>query len=321
MEDPNLIAYLYPYGEGKDEGGPAHLTIQHARNRSQYVETQLTWERGSREPTASTEDFPSLSEGLSLTFSNGPKSDKGFTFGNLGRRSDIPLPNLDNHISRCHAYLTFDPQGRCLILRDCSTCGTVVTYDGQGGKKRRNFQWILSGHRVPDQTKEIVIEFHPRLRFQIIVCKYEKHRDQYFNNIDQFLATVAANAVIPIGGLGLESGNSTVVPSGTQSPSEDSILIKQEKLGEGSFAIVELVWDVSTGIRYAAKKAHYGKRFNRKRWEAEIKIMKQIQHVSLSIRFEEFSTKILIGAYYSIRIWHGHTLAPNSYGIPPSWKP
>lgn len=289
MEDPNLVACLYPYGE--DEDGPATRTIQHPQNRSRYFKVQQqrpspSWDRSSRESTVSvlenTEDVPShrYREGLLIRFSDELNGDLGVVLGNLGRRSYIFLPNFNNSISRRHAYLTFDPQERWLILRDCSTVGTIVKYDGQGGEKRRNFQWILGGHEVPDDTKEIIIEFHPYLKFQIVVYKHEKYRDQYFNNIDRFLATVAANAVLPIGRLGLESGNSTVVPSGIQSPSQDSILLEQETLGEGSFAIVKLVWDVSTGIWYAAKEPRR-KYFNRKRWEAEIGIMRQIRHVSL----------------------------------------
>lgn len=64
---------------------------------------------------------------------------------------------------------------------------------------------------------------------------------------------MAANTRLPMDGLDLESGNSTVVPSGLQSPSQDSVLLEQETLDGGSFAIVKRVWDVSTGIGYAAK--------------------------------------------------------------------
>jgi len=216
--------------------------------------------------------------GFLLTFSNGPKGGLGVLFGCFAGTSDIVLPDLKG-LSGLHAYLTFDAQKR-LILRDCSTLGTIVTYDGQGGEKRRSFDWILGGHGFPDRVKKI-IEFHPLLKFLIVVYKHEKHRDQYFSNIDRFHADVAASNDLPFGGLGLESRISTEVPSGTQTPSQDSILVERGTIGEGAFGVVKLVWDVSTGIEYASKGPHR-KYFNKnpEKWRAEVDMMKQISHVS-----------------------------------------
>lgn len=288
MEDPNLIACLYPYDDDPEQ--PYALrTIQHALNSSRHFGTQQqrpspSWGRNSRESTAPLlEDTKRGAshrnkEGLLISFSNGPKGGLGVVFGTVGSRSDILLPDLEG-LSGEHAYLTFDPKDRWLILRDCSTLGTIITYNGQGGEKRRNFDWILGGHEVPDKTRKIVIEFHPDLKFQIVVYKHDKYRHQYFHNIDRFVTDVAANNDLPFGGLGIESGKSTIVPSGTQTPSQDSILLDRGTFDGGAFAVVNLVWDVSTGVEYVSKQPRR-KYFKKEAWEAEIDIMKQISHVS-----------------------------------------
>lgn len=69
---------------------------------------------------------------------------------------NIVLPRL-RKISQRYCYLTFDTERR-LILRDCSTHGTIVTYNDKGGELRRYFTWILGGHDVPQETKNIVIK-------------------------------------------------------------------------------------------------------------------------------------------------------------------
>lgn len=82
---------------------------------------------------------------------------------------DIVLP-LTKGVSRCHWYLTFDEERR-VVVRDCSSNGTTVTFDGKGGEKRRHFTWILGGHRVPGDAKTIFIRLHAVLKFQIVLAK------------------------------------------------------------------------------------------------------------------------------------------------------
>lgn len=75
----------------------------------------------------------------------------------------------------------------------------------------------------------------------------------YIDNVDEFLKENAVDASVTFGKLGIQSNASTAAPSGVQTPGRDPILLVQKELGRGAYSVVELVWDVSTGIEYAAK--------------------------------------------------------------------
>src|SRR5947199_9050890 len=185
MEDANLIACLYPHEDDK-EFRYARGAIGSPENSSRYVSAMRQKPhpllgRQSRESTAPLEEQKDetpaylYEPGLQLTFSHRPKGDKGFALEKGRNKCDIVLPNVEDSISGCHCYLTFDDQNR-LILQDNSSNGTIVHYDGKGGERRRKFTWILGGHKVPDEkTKKIVIEFHKHLKFRIVVSKHETY--------------------------------------------------------------------------------------------------------------------------------------------------
>lgn len=280
MED--LIACLYPYDEGKNGYALRALNIPH--NSSRLVDAENTLPeldgRDSRESTAPPDDSGAnikhvrYSEGLQLLFTHGPKSVPGFVLGTDANSCDIVLPRLKG-ISRRHCYLTFDAERR-LILRDCSTNGTIVEYNGKGGEKRSHFTWILRGHEIPDKTKTIVIQIHAALSLQIVVAQ-PTYPDIYYENVDVFLEQTAASASLPFGALGIQSAASTVAPSETHTPSQGRILLEQETLGRGSFAVVTRVWDVSTGFEYASKKFI---NHETSAWKMEASLMRQSPHVS-----------------------------------------
>jgi serine/threonine-protein kinase Chk2 len=290
MED--LIACLYPY---EDKDNLAREAVRSHENSARHVKAlrnvpELPSHR-SRESTASpdhSEDkHPAWhrENGLQLTFSYGPKAGLGFVLGTEASSCDIfvQAPE-DNKVSRRHCYITFDAQRR-LLVRDCSTHGTIVTYDKKGGEKRRNFTWIIGGHEVPNKTEDIVIKIHDDLQFQIVVSE-PMFPDLFYDNVDRFRAEVAKNDELPFGALGLQSGISTAAASGTQTPeqregtetpNENSILLKRKKLGQGTFSVVHHVWDVSTGVEYASKKFRSPEKVD---WRKEASLMKQISHVS-----------------------------------------
>lgn len=171
-------------------------------------------------------------------------------------------------------------------MRDTSTYGTIVKYDGKGGEKRRHFTWIIGGHSILDKTNEIVIQIDDDLKFQIVVSK-PTFPDLFFNNVNQFRAEVAENDELPFGALGLQSAISTAAASGTQTPergqegthkpNQNSILLRRKTLGKGAFSVVYHVWDVSTGFEYASKKFRHPKKVD---WREEASLMKQTSHVS-----------------------------------------
>lgn len=282
MEDS--IACLYPFGE--DEDGYAHRVVGSPENSSRLVITRKHLPdlpgRGSRESTAPLDEDEDTNtkavrkgKGLQLTFTHGTKAGPGFMLGTDRNSCDIVLPPLPR-ISRRHCYISFDAERR-LIVRDCSTNGTTVEYDGKGGQKRRHFTWIIGGHRVPDDTDEIVIQLDINLRFQVVVSK-PSFPDLYLENVNEFLQETATSASLPFGALGIQSNASTAAPSGMHTPNQDPILLEQETLGKGSFSTVVRVWDVSTGVEYASKRFH---NLRKSDWRKEASLMRQISHVSI----------------------------------------
>ncbi|TKA28280.1 hypothetical protein B0A54_17131 [Friedmanniomyces endolithicus] len=298
MED--LIARLYPYGEGED--GLAIRTVKLRQNHSRMIDVRKDYSelhgRHSRESTAPLSDVEDEVEketvggkGLQLTFTHGPKAGHGFKIGTDPNNCDIVIPLLKG-ISRCHCSLTFDEERR-LILRDCSSNGTVVTYDGKGGQKRRHFTWILSGHEVPNDARSVVIRLHTALQLQIVVAK-PTFPHVYSENVDEFLQETAVTPDLPFGALGIQSVASTAAPSGTHTPMHDPILLEQETLGRGAYGVVTRVWDVSTGREYASKRFT---NLDKSDWEKEASLMRQSPHehiVRLCFAMEKPSPQLVM---------------------------
>lgn len=281
MED--LIAYLYPFGESKS--GYAHQAVSLPQNESRFLaaKTDIPEVRGrnSRESTAPLDDYEDTtdlnsSDRLQLTFTSGPKAGPGFVLGTDSDSCDLVLPRLPS-ISRRHCYLTFDTERR-FIVRDFSTNGTIVKYDGRGSQKRRHFTWTVGGQRVPNNTREIIIQLDVNLKFQIVLSK-PSNPSTYSNNVDNYLKELAANASLRLGALGIQSHTSTAAPSGTQSPTPDPILLEQETLGKGAYSVVNRVWNVSNGFEFASKKFYNVQKSD---WRKEASLMRQISHVSRS---------------------------------------
>ncbi|KAK3669998.1 Protein kinase protein rad53 [Recurvomyces mirabilis] len=280
MED--LIASLYPFPHGRKSY--AHQAIEFLENSSRLIDFEA-WDlpemrgRQSRETTAPLSDVEDddakeivREKGFQLTFTHGPKTGRGYMLGTDANSCDIILPQSKG-VSRCHCYLTFDHERR-LILRDCSSNGTVVTFDGKGGEKRRHFTWILGGHEVPNDTKTIVIQLHAMLKFQIVVTK-PTFPGIYFENVDEFLGENAVPTQLPLGALGIRSIASTAAPSGARTPEQAPVLLEQETLGRGAYGVVHRVWDVSTGREYASKSFT---NLDRSDWKNEAHMMRQGPH-------------------------------------------
>ena len=270
-------------------------------------------EHGSRESTVSVDDEendPTRSPSLQLTFNPGPKASQGFIIGTDKNCCDIILPK-SNKISRRHCCLTFDEKRR-LILRDLSSSGTIVTYDGQGGEKRRtivtkddkgreichHFTWILSDVEL-NEIKEIVITIG-KIEFKIFIPKRQTYPVLYNNNVDRFLQEASADNELPFGALGIQSTASTVQHSGTDTPNlQKPIYIRQWRLGSGHYSIVNRVWDVSTGFMYASKEFF---NMEESEWKNEASIMSQILQLSNvnPPRLRKLFANFNIGAYCKV---------------------
>lgn len=240
------------------------------------------------------------SPGLRLAFDDERKSSLGILIG-TSPKCDIVLPKRDSlsGIAPYQCAITFDEQGR-LILKDLQnpedqkrrkrgrtsfTPGTSVTYNGKGGQKRCAFTWILGGHEFTADNQPIVIALHDNLKFQIVVAPQDMHSSPYKESVARFLSGPAVGVDdLSLSQLGVWSMGSTAGPSGAQTPSEtlppskDAILLDNGELGQGAFAVVMRVWNVSTGAEYASKEP-----LKKKNWEyleREIKLLKGIRNVS-----------------------------------------
>jgi FHA domain len=302
-KDSSVIAWLYPADEDINLGR-ASETVRMNENRLIPPQRELDDRFRSRNSTAEPEGDEDAdanedddedksqdasceesddeergridylySSGLQLTFTDGPENPEGFVFGTKST-CDIVLPNRQHlsGISQRQCAITFDGQGR-LVLQDLRDPlkrgdGTAVSYNGRGIQKRRNFTWILSGE-VARKFKNITVILHRYLRFRIVVA----HHNLQPEKVAQFQKNLS------LGGLNLQSGSSTAVPSGAQTPNRSPIFLDQKELGEGGFGAVTHVWNVSTGEEYARKQPSRSAHFSKRAWEKEIELMSQVSHV------------------------------------------
>jgi hypothetical protein len=196
----DLIARIYPYADYLHYAKDAILSNH---NRSRWIPPSddasgiSSDDEGSISPDDEGGISPCLSKpGLQLSFSHGPKGPLGFMLGRDARHCDIVLPHLPG-ISRQHCYLTFDYQRR-LIVNDISSYGTIVTYDGMGGERRRNFTWIIGGDVIADRSHEVVLQIHEHLRFLIVVSWHREESELYSEKVDHFLKRLTENDKTPL---------------------------------------------------------------------------------------------------------------------------
>jgi hypothetical protein len=288
MED--LIARLYPYGVCKSAEKAIKDPVNSPEDCRRIVRTAQQppdfQGRQNRKSIASPDDDhngenrpQNYEAGLELRLSHklrggGP----GIVFGTDRNSCDIVLP-YHTGIARKHFYITFDEKYR-LIVRDISHYGTIVTYNNRGRGRRKNFTWIVGGDKVADSFKNIMIEIHPELKFQIVIPKDHGERELFTDNVDHFLKKVTTKDELRIGTLGLQSTHLTTAPSGEETPKQTGIFLKLGTLGEGAFGVVRRVWDVSTGNEYASKRCH---NLQDTTWKREADVMRNTSHVGIDV--------------------------------------
>ena len=151
---------------------------------------------------------------------------------------------------------------------------TIIKYSKQEQKLHRHFMWILSGHEVPQRTKNIVIEIQS-VSFQIKVFRHDTHSDLYSINVDQFLKKKDELYLNR-----LDIFSSTASLSQSHILNQHLIHLKQETLSKRVFTVVRCFWDVSTEIEYVYKEPLNKRKFDWELWKKKAKIMGQISHVS-----------------------------------------
>jgi serine/threonine-protein kinase Chk2 len=280
-EDPDLIARVYP----ADPAGHARdVIMKHPWGVAREREPSLpARSRTSRESTVESQGGDEL-EGLpylELRFSQLPRSSSGFVFGTSKATSDVVLPGWPG-ISRNHFALTYKNTFRDgkyrLVVRDLgSTSGTVVTYDRRGGERRSKFDWAVSGFVVPASAKTLIIEPHRSVRFRLVVPHHNLRSPDYIRNVERFRQGAAAAEDL-LGVLGFQHGPETERPTGIHTPLEIPVFIKQDLIAQGASGVVSRYWNVSNGEEHACKQP-VGKDYQKRAWEKEIDIMKQVSHV------------------------------------------
>ena len=155
MEDPKLIVSLIPVDDLTKH------VFSYKQNNERYVPPAGGFNDdpvvSSRESTPAYvisqtnhnggDGYERMSR-LLLNFDQPPKDpSKGFAFGTDKQRSDVVLaPRGVRGTSGIHFHISFDVinNEKRLVLRDSSTNGTAVSYDGQAkGEVRHHFTWIL----------------------------------------------------------------------------------------------------------------------------------------------------------------------------------
>ncbi len=301
-EDPDLIATLIPI----DESYYAESAFSLDHNEKRCIPPTHSRDEGpaisSREPTPArslqqddNNDY-SRKHCLRLTFKQQPKDPaKGFAFGTDQQKCDVLLGARGvRDTSGVHFHITFDVIGgeKCLVLRDSSTNGSAVSYDGQAEHEvRHRFTWILNLEKPKSQNgdeKEWKVQVHVRrLSFKFELASHRTCQAKYNRKVDESLK-LSRTADPSLCGLSIESHITEVAPSQSRTPGQRPIYIRAGLLGKGSFGQVNRVIDVSTGAIYARKTFYQPPSTDkeRRRWldqiRREIRIMREHPHVSMT---------------------------------------
>ena len=298
-DDDNIVAYIYP--AIKTEGyiraaeaiewnaaDPGYIPPR--RPRPQVLRSPPhsgppnIFNRHDHEPTVDEEEHDPLEYEpcIKVTFDHIPKTRIGLK---VGRSEEAefrlePLPGVGFY----HFALTFD-DNYCLIVRDLgSTCGTTVIYDQDERGRWSKFDWIVGGSDYLKGVSSIVVKVSQSLQFQLVIPQHNVLSKSYRDKVDRFRAgTANPDHLLDLGHVGLLSRVRTEVPSGVGTPSSrPRDVTTRSEIGKGAFAIVYLVWNVSTGEQYALKEPAdpTSKLFNGAQWEREEVIMTRIDHVS-----------------------------------------
>ena len=322
MEDPNLIATLIP-ADGEKRAENAFCL---EKNEERYLPPSRRFEEGptisSREATPAQEqpdddyrEYDSTHR-LQLTFDKEPKDPvKGYSFGTDPQKCDVLLGHRGAHgISGLHFCITFDDtidDKKHLILRDSSTNGTAISYNGQASEEvRRHFTWILDLEKEQGKWE---IEVNARkLRFKVELASHKTCKAEYDKEVQEFLRD-SRTALPPLDVLGIDSCTTTAQTSQPLTPRQLPIYIRERNLGSGSFGRVDKVINVSNGAIYARKEFYepqWGKGKERRRrqkedWldrvRREIRIMRENPHVSMITRVGWMESDRLEGKHRSGR--------------------
>lgn len=326
MTDPDIILYLYP-NDGPGNGGAVDA-IYTFRGGSRYMpprrrdalEQYDIYSRQDRESTEQPEEQRGLESSacIVLRFSDGAKTRLGVVAG-CAPNVDLPFEKQPG-ISRFHLAFTFDDKDRPIARDLGSLCGTRVIYDGEEGKRRSNFDYLLQGPRILG-NKPPVLNVTGKVQFKVVVPPRDITSQDYINRVARFRQGTADHEDL-FASLVLRSAPGTQPPTGTDTPSRLSVdpVLYKKKLGEGAFGVVTYVWNATTGEEYALKepleKFIKSGQVITKNWKKEAEIMGRISHVSAAPSVPNILTIALylqpadLGPYCRVSRCHILPLAP-----------
>ena len=263
MEDPNLIAILLPLND------PAKHAFGHENNQTRYLPPTEGFNVGpviSNGEITPAYDLPQQDDEvrykhmyrLLLSFEEAPKNpNKGYAFGTDKQKCDVVLGSSSvRGISGVHFHILFDVINgkRRLVLRDSSTNGTAVSYDGQAEDEVRcKFTWILNLEKdTPkgEEAKEWNMGVHVRrLDFKVKIVSHQTCEAKYNTNLTNFLNRIRSqNADPPLDGLNIAIPTIEMTFSQSHILRQHLIYVHEQILGMGASEHVNKVVDVSIGM-------------------------------------------------------------------------
>ena len=295
-DNDNVVAYIYPAVGTPGYAGAVRSIKANAANpgyfpprrrRPQVLEARRRgppdiFNRREREPTVDEEeehDDLEYEACIKVTFDHIPKTRIGLRAG----RSDDAELGLESlpTVGFFHFALTFD-NNYCLVVRDLrSTFGTTVIYQRTERGRWSNFDWVVGGSDFLRGISPIIVKVSQFLQFRLIIPQHNIQSKSYRDKVDRFRAgTAEPEHLLGFDHVDLLSRVRTEGPSVAQTPCSKPAkdVTMRKKIGEGSFAVVYRVMNVSTGEQSALKKPKKGS-FDAGAWERETLIMDRINHV------------------------------------------
>ncbi len=227
---------------------------------------------------------------LVFLFSHGARTSVGVVSG-CAVNVDFPLQDILG-VSKYHFAITFDEQNRPIARDLGSTGGTKVTYNEEKRQRLSNFDWPLVGPSITN-GKPPILNITDRIQFMVIVPDHDYACPGYVDKVNKF-RTGTGDPENLFASLIIQSGQSTRLPSGQQTPSRGPRSgpgFYKQRIGNGAFGVVIFVWNLTTREEYVVKqplpKLINSRTFSEKTWRKEVEIMESISHVSTGI--PEFS--------------------------------
>ncbi|KIE01982.1 CAMK family protein kinase, partial [Metarhizium majus ARSEF 297] len=263
MDAQDLIARVYPfsirrgnkkYASEAIKASPFYVPPLHEEPKQ-----EVRYGRDDRErtepPDKPGDRKPSEFDGepcIEVRFSKIPRSSYGVLFG-CSRQCDVVLPDFKG-ISNVQFSLTFDDQGHFIVKDIGSLLGTEVTYDDEGGGRRRRFHWI----------------------FQIVVATHDLGSQEYMDKVNLYRQGTATTEDL-FSDLNLPLRPDTEMPTGAHTPHAAPIYLRRE-IGKGNFGVVTHYWNVSNGEEYALKQPLRKVAVDRDKWLEEADTLSKLSH-------------------------------------------